>query len=342
MHLRQLVFYSSYFNAAFIFQSTRDPVFPSVIKLSAVIGDEQSIENDLSTFSSHITKINQIIETLENNSLVLIDEIGTGTDPAEGSALAISMLESLNKDGIVTIVTTHLGELKAFAHRTEQVANAAMQFDFNTLSPLFKLDIGIPGSSYAFEISERLGVKADVLNRARELMGSSHDELESMIGELTKKRQDYDNLFKNLSIKESELDGLKSLYSTRAEDLKNKRKKYEADSIADAKEILDNVNRTIETVIREIRESDAKPEVVKNGRQKIQILKEQILSRQPGAVPEDISAEELSSGQTVRSIRFSVSGQIEKFLKDKRQVEINANGVKMIIPFSDISHGQDG
>ncbi len=311
--------------------------FPVCEQIAAIIGDEQSIENDLSTFSSHITKINKIIENPEQNSLVLIDEIGTGTDPAEGSALAISMLENLNKEGIVTIVTTHLGELKAFAHRTDHAANAAMQFDFSTLSPLFKLEVGIPGSSFAFEISDRLGVQEDILNRARELMGSSHDELESMIGELTKKRQEYDDLFNRLSIKETELDGLKSLYSTRAEDLKKKRKKYEAESFAEAKEILDNVNRTIETVIREIKEADAKPQVVKNGRRKIQHLQKQIQDNLPTTPAEDIAAEELAVGQTVKSIRFSVTGQISKIFKEKKQVEIDAKGVKMIIPFSDIS-----
>ncbi len=310
--------------------------FPVCEQMAAIIGDEQSIENDLSTFSSHITKINQVIENQANRFLVLIDEIGTGTDPAEGSALAMSMLESLNSEGMVTIVTTHLGELKAFAHKTEQVANAAMQFDFNTLSPLFKIELGIPGSSYAFEISERLGVKSDVLDRARKLMGSSHDELESMITELTKKRQEYDELFKELSIKESELEGLKSLYSTRAEDLKKKRKKYEAEYVAEANEILSDVNRTIETVIREIKESSAKPEVVKNGRKKIQQLQIKVKGKLPKRAVEEIAVEDLHIGQSVKSSRFTVSGQIERIFKDKKQVEINARGVKMIIPFSDI------
>jgi len=311
--------------------------FPICKQIAAIIGDEQSIENDLSTFSSHITKINQIIENSADRSLVLIDEIGTGTDPSEGSALAISMLESLNKEGVVTIVTTHLGELKAFAHKTEHVANAAMQFDFHTLSPLFKLEPGVPGSSYAFEISERLGVKSELLNRARDLMGSSHDELESMISDLTQKRQGYDDLLKELSIKESELDGLKSLYSTRADDLKKKRKKYEAESIAEAKEILDDVNRTIETVIREIKESNAKPEVVKSGRKKINELQAKVKSKLPKSAVPDISVDELRIGQIAKSSRFTVSGLIEKIFKDKKQVEINANGVKMIIPFSDIT-----
>jgi DNA mismatch repair protein MutS2 len=315
--------------------------FPVCNQLAAVIGDEQSIENDLSTFSSHIKKLNTIIHSPSQRSLVLIDEIGAGTDPAEGSAMAIAMLESLNKKGIVTIVTTHLGELKAFANRVEGVANAAMQFDFHTLSPLFKLEAGVPGSSYAFEISKRLGVEDEILNRARELLGGAHDEVENMIIELTKKRQEYDEKLNQLSIKETELEGFKSLYRTRADDLKQKRKKYESESLAEARKLMDNVNRTIETVIREIRESGAKPHVIKNGREKINQLQKNLSEKLTSTPGGEILAENLNIGQTVKSIRFSVSGQISKLMTDKKQLELDVRGVKMTIPFSDVSRTEE-
>jgi DNA mismatch repair protein MutS2 len=310
--------------------------FPVCSQLAAVIGDEQSIENDLSTFSSHIKKLNTIINAPLRRSLILIDEIGTGTDPAEGSAMAIAMLEKLNQEGLATIVTTHLGELKAFAHREPGVANAAMQFDFENLSPLFILEVGVPGSSYAFEISKRLGVAEPLLDRARALLGQSHDELENMITDLTVKRQDYDKKINELSIKETELEGFKALYRSRAEDLKRKRRQYESESLAEAKDILENVNRTIENVIRDIRESNAKPEIIKNGRAKILKLHQDLEKKLPKKEVPALSAQDLKLGQLVRSRRFSVSGQISKLMSDKKQLEIDTNGVKITIPFSDV------
>ena len=315
--------------------------FPVCHQMAAVIGDEQSIEDDLSTFSSHIKKLNEIIEQLTHRSLVLIDEIGTGTDPAEGSALAISFLEEFNRDGIITLVTTHLSELKAFAHKLDQAVNAAMQFDFKSLSPLFKLEIGVPGSSYAFDISQRLGLSEKILQRARNLLGSSHDELESMINDLTKKRQGFDEKLNQLSLKETEMEGLKALYQTRSDDLKKKRKKYESEAIVEAKSILEKVNRTIEKVVREIKESQAASDVIKKGRDEIRGLTERI--NQMSDLPEKsvLSVDSLKLGQLVQSRRFSVTGQITKILKEKKQIEIDATGVKLTLPVSDISFDED-
>jgi DNA mismatch repair protein MutS2 len=310
--------------------------FPICKQIAAVIGDEQSIEDDLSTFSSHIKKINDIIEQISHRSLILIDEIGTGTDPAEGSALAISLLEELNREGIVTLVTTHLSELKAFAHTLDQAVNAAMQFDFQSLSPLFKLETGVPGSSYAFDISQRLGLSESILNRARSLLGTSHSELDGMINDLTKKSQEVDEKLKQLSLKESELDGLKALYQTRSDDLKKKRKKYENEAVDQAKSILETVNKTIENVIREIRESQANTRVIKNGREEIRKLSEKMSNLTDGPSIKIISVEDLTLGQSISSRRFSVKGQITKILKDKKQVEIDASGVKMTLPVDDI------
>jgi DNA mismatch repair protein MutS2 len=310
--------------------------FPICRQIAAVIGDEQSIEDDLSTFSSHIKKLNDIIDHLSHRSLILIDEIGTGTDPAEGSALAISILEELNREGIVTLVTTHLSELKAFAHKLDKAANAAMQFDFKSLSPLFKLETGVPGSSYAFDISQRLGLSEKILQRARSLLGTSHDELDGMINDLTRKRQEIDDKIEKISLKETELDGLKALYQTRSDDLKKKRKKYEKEAVDEAKSVLDSVNKTIENVIREIRESQADSSVIKKGREDLRKLTKSLQERSDPPVVQNLSTDSLKKGQIVTSRRFSVSGQITKLFNDKKQIEIDANGVKMTLPLDDV------
>lgn len=324
------------FQCAFHVPVNEGSRFPICRQLFAVIGDEQSIEDDLSTFSSHVTKLNEIVGQLEHRSLVLVDEIGKGTDPAEGSALAISFLERLNREGIATLVTTHLGELKAFAHKAEKATNAAMQFDFKALSPLFRLEMGVPGSSYAFDISKRLGIDQKILDRARELMGRSHDELESMIVDLTKKQQEYDHKLQDLSLKESEMEGLKSLYSNRSDDLKIKRKQYDLEAREEAQAILKKANQTIENVVREIRESQANSVIHAKGRKEIEKLKEELkdkLSSQKESVSSQLS---LKLGQNIFSKRFSVSGNITKIYRDKNQVEIESDGVKLTIPYADI------
>ncbi len=310
--------------------------FPLCNSLFAVIGDEQSIENDLSTFSSHVTKVNEILKAADYRSLILIDEIGTGTAPEEGAALAIAILEKLNQPGVLTIVTTHQERLKAFAHETEQVVNAAMQFDQQSLKPMFILEIGIPGSSYAFDISKRLGLDDQVLNRARQILGSSHHDLEEMLTDLANRKQMYDKKLAQLSIRETELEGLQSLYRNRAEDLKRKRKSYEQEALQAAQQIVENVNKTVEAVIREIRESHGTAEIIKKGKKIIQNLKADLEQRAVTPLSSEIKISDLVMGQTVRSKRFSFTGQIQKISEEREEVELESKGIKIVVPLPDL------
>ena len=136
-------------------------------KIFVDIGDDQSIENDLSTFSSHLNSLHKILEEADESSLILIDEIGAGTDPSEGGALAAVVLEDLTERRTITIATTHHGMLKVFAHKTAGMNNASMEFDQVSLLPTYHFKSGVPGSSYAFELAQRLGISQKILNRAR-------------------------------------------------------------------------------------------------------------------------------------------------------------------------------
>ncbi|HXG36635.1 MAG TPA: endonuclease MutS2 [Dehalococcoidia bacterium] len=161
------------------------PVFDNVF---ADIGDEQSIEQSLSTFSSHLTNIIDILEQATPRSLVLLDELGAGTDPTEGSALARAILQDLLQRGCLVVATTHHGELKAFAHNTPGVMNASVEFDPETLAPTYRLQIGTPGQSNALAIAQRLGLPEPILEEARQSMGAGHLEVESLIRDLQRQR----------------------------------------------------------------------------------------------------------------------------------------------------------
>ena len=164
-------------------------VFDNVL---ADIGDEQSIEQSLSTFSAHITNIKRILDTADEKSLVLIDELGAGTDPVEGAALAAAILEKLRSQGARIASTTHYAELKSFALDTPGVENACCEFDVATLRPTYKLLIGMPGRSNAFAISERLGISTDVVDRAKELVSMENSRFESVVQKLEESRSDLD------------------------------------------------------------------------------------------------------------------------------------------------------
>ncbi|MCR5208253.1 MAG: endonuclease MutS2 [Eubacterium sp.] len=162
-------------------------------KILADIGDEQSIDQNLSTFSSHITNVINIIRDADESSLVLIDELGAGTDPVEGAALAVSIIEKLRSQGAKIAATTHYAELKAYALDTEGVSNGCCEFDVETLSPTYRLLIGVPGRSNAFAISQRLGMSEDVIANAQRIVGSDNRDFESVLEKLEKTRQQLDS-----------------------------------------------------------------------------------------------------------------------------------------------------
>lgn len=240
------------------------------------IGDEQSIENDLSTFSSHVTNLRYMVEHAGEGTLVLIDEAGTGTDPAEGAALAQVIFETLTKAKARTVATTHHGSLKVFAHDTPGVENGSMQFDQETLRPTYRLQQGIPGSSYAFEIASRIGLDKHLLERARGLLGEQSARLEDLIGSLETRNQ---RLVKQLEEAEKELENARqqrSRYEKLMEQLEAQQDEIKEKALADADAVVRQANAQIERTIREIKEHQAAREATRQARSGLDAFKEKI------------------------------------------------------------------
>ena len=300
------------------------------------IGDEQSLEDDLSTFSSHLNNLKDILNKSDENSLILLDEIGTGTDPTEGSALASAILIQLRNSGSLVFASTHHGSLKIIANNEIGFINAAMEFDHERLQPTYKFKLGLPGSSYAFEIARRSDFDEKIIRLATEFMESDKFKLENFISDLEAKSNKLEVKLKQLEIENSRLTGLSSLYKSNLEKMEKEKKEILKKAKSDADNFLKDVNRQVENTIKQIRESGAQKEIIKDAKKIISDLKSETEKlHQPESMPES-RISDFSVGGYVSIKNTTATGNILFIDTEKRKALIESGSMKMLVDLNDL------
>lgn len=244
------------------------------------LGDEQSIENDLSTYSSHLTNMKFFVRNADGRSLILIDEFGTGTEPMIGGAIAESVLEQLNRQGVFGVITTHYTNLKHFASQTDGLVNGAMQFDTDKLQPLFKLEVGSPGSSFAFEIARKIGLPEPILESAKNRLGEDHINFDKHLREIIRDKRYWERKRRQIHEQERRMTDVSERYETELQKLKSERKELLEKARQEAAALLANANKEIENTIKAIRESQAEKEKTKQARLVIENFRERLVKNE--------------------------------------------------------------
>lgn len=240
------------------------------------IGDEQSIDDDLSTYSSHLRNMKAFVRQTNPRTLLLIDEFGTGTEPLLGGAIAEAVLADLADKGAYGVITTHYTNLKHFAEQTPGVVNGAMLYDRGQLRPLFQLSIGQAGSSFAIEIARQIGLPESIIRRATDLVGEEHIDYDKQLQDIARDKRYWENKRQNIRQREKHLEERIAYYEQEIAGLKQKRKVVLAEAQEQAAQLLKDSNATIERTIREIKEAKAEKQKTKAARQRVEQLKSQV------------------------------------------------------------------
>ncbi len=287
------------------------------------IGDDQSIESDLSTYSAHLSKMKTFVEDANGKTLILIDEFGTGTDPQFGGPIAEAVLESLNHKKVRGMVTTHYSNLKIFASNTEGIENASMLFNNVEMKPLYQLEIGKPGSSYAFEIAQKIGLPANVLNLAKNKISEGQKKVDTLLVDLEREKREIFETKQKLDKQQRRVNELQTENEKLKSYLDENKKVLIKEAKDQAKNIILNANKLVENTISEIKSSNADKEVTRALRENLNTeLKKNTVKVEPVKPSSAAIDEELKPGDWVKLTDSETTGQVIELIKDNVVIAI--------------------
>lgn len=310
---------------------------PLIHNLLIDIGDEQSIETNLSTFSAHVSHISEILQKADSKTLILIDELGTGTDPDEGAALACAVLKELRKSNALIFATTHLTAIKGFVHQTEGMMNASMEFDQNTLTPLYSLKVGEPGQSYALEIARRYGLPDNIIASAKGMLGNLKVEFDNLIADLNEKRKQYEHSLHELQVQRSEVERKNKLLDKTLSETETRQKEIIAKAYKDASEILSDTKRQMYALLDELRKKGKEKihENIKQVGRMQQYVSEKLMEYDNDTAAPSIDTIKEGDIVFVKSLGFDTS--VMEVIQKRNRLKVMAGNREIEVPLSDVS-----
>ena len=304
----------------------------------ADIGDEQSLEQNLSSFSGHVSKIKDIIENANSKSLVLMDELGSGTDPMEGAAFAMAIIDYLNKKHVTSIITTHYSEVKAYAFNTTGIKSASMEFNVETLSPTYRLLEGIPGESNALIIARKYGISEEVIENAKSYISEDNQRVEEMLKSIKEKNDELETMQAKLEATRTELDKQKSIYEQNMIKLENEKNEIIKRAYEEADNYLKNMQAKAKNLIDKINSEESKKEDAKNAQRSLNMLRESFITDKKKNVKEKKAVTQnvdFSVGEEVLVKTMNQNGKILKIMPNNR-IQVQTGILKLVVSTDDI------
>ena len=304
----------------------------------ADIGDEQSLEQNLSSFSGHVSKIKDIIEHASIKSLVLMDELGSGTDPMEGAAFAMAIIDYLNKKHVTSIITTHYSEVKAYAFNTTGIKSASMEFNVETLSPTYKLLEGIPGESNALIIARKYGISEEIIENAKSYISEDNQRVEEMLKSIKEKNDKLEMMHAQLEATRAELDKQKNIYEQKMVKLENEKNEIIKRAYEEADNYLKNMQAKAKNLIDKINSEESKKEDAKNAQRSLNMLRESFITDKKKNVKEKkiiTQNVDFAVGEEVLVKTMNQNGKILKIMPDNR-IQVQTGILKLVVSTDDI------
>ncbi|WP_068267606.1 endonuclease MutS2 [Caviibacter abscessus] len=305
----------------------------------ADIGDEQSIEQNLSSFSAHVKSISEILTLCNKKALILLDELGSGTDPMEGSAFAMAIIDYLNSKNIKSIITTHYSDVKAYAFNNKGIKSASMEFNIETLSPTYRLIEGIPGESNALIIAKKYGISDTIIQNAKSYISEDNKKVEEMLTAIKQKNEELEEMnikFKKLT---QELEKEKQVYSSKILQLEKEKNDIIEKSHKEADEYLRNMQAKAKALVEKINKENANIDEMKQTQRNINMLANSI-KEDKKKIKNEIKVEEISIdfelGEEVLIKSLNKNAKILKIIASKASAQVQAGILKLVVPFTDI------